>query len=308
MSLARTFLVAATLWSCASGMAMAQDKAGNLCSQFAGTAHTQPSPEVVAGASASYVYKTAGKTGLRIHLFRPDAAATTPRPAVIFFFGGGWMTGNVGSFTPQARHAAERGATAILADYRTFCRNGTQVDAGVADAADAVRWVRAHARDLGIDPKRIAVSGGSSGGHLALTTAVFGGRNAAGTDSAPDLLVLFYPCVDLTSEVEQEFSSEAIGRHGKRLSPQFHVGPGLPRTYIFQGTADPLYEEVRTYCARASAAGNQCEMTEYTGAGHGFFNAATPAGARWYSAALDAMDKALTREGWLVARPTDEAD
>jgi len=301
MNLVRKVFVTATLCICTAALANAQDSAGNLCSELAGTPHTLPSPEAVEGATASYIFKSVGETRLRIHVFKPSAGATVPLPAVIFFFGGGWMTGNVSAFAPQARYVAARGATAILADYRTFCRNGVEVDAQVADAADAVRWVRAHAQDLGINPERIAVSGGSSGGHLALTTAVFRQRDAAGTDSLPNLLVLFYPCVDLTSDAEQEFSGKAIAGHGKRLSPLFHVRPGLPPTYVFQGTADPLYGEVRKYCEKARDAGNKCDMTEYAEAGHGFFNVASPARGKWYDAALDAMGVVLTREGWLAA-------
>jgi len=301
MNLVRNAFLAATLLLCTARLAVAQDKAANLCSQFADTPHTSPSPEVVEGATA-YVFKSVKDVGLRLHVFNPPEAATAVRPAVIFFFGGGWMIGSVSDFAPQARYVASRGATAILADYRTFCRNGVKVESEVSDAADAVRWVRAHARELGIDPKRIAVSGGSSGGHLALTTAVFSQTDSAGTDSMPNLLVLFYPCVDLTNDTEQEFSGAAIADQGKRLSPLFHVRSGLPPTFIFQGTADPLYREVQAYCKKAADAGNKCQLTEYAEAEHGFFNASSPKGRKWYQTALEAMGAVLAEEGWLAAR------
>jgi acetyl esterase len=302
MTLRSASFAIAALLLCITDLARSQDSAENPCSRFAGTPQTLPSPEVVEGATASYVFKSVDQTRLRMHVFAPSAATTVPRAAVIFFFGGGWMTGDVSAFAPQARYVAARGATAILADYRTYCRNGVEVDAQVADAADAVRWVRSHARELGIDPQRIAVGGGSSGGHLALTTAVFNQPDAAGTDSTPDLLVLFYPCVDLTSDLEQDFSGKAIASHGIRLSPLFHIRRELPPTIIFQGTADPLYLEVRSYCQKARDAGNKCELIEYAGAGHGFFNPASPTAGKWYDAALDAMGAVLAREGWLPAQ------
>jgi len=299
MTFSRIALVVAIFWIGVSGPIRAEERAVSVCDRFAGTSQTSPSPETVEGATASFLYKTAGAASLRVHVFNPEGAVPAPRPTVIFFFGGGWMTGSVSAFAPQARHLAARGVTAILADYRTFCRNGVEVDAQVTDAADAVRWVRAHAKELEIDPGRIAVSGGSAGGHLALSSAIFGQPDSAGTSPMPDLLVLFYPCVDLTSDVEKEFSSEAIAGHGEKLSPLFHVRAGLPKTFIFQGTADPLHGDVLAYCSRARNAGNQCELTEYPGAAHGFFNASSPTRGKWYDTALVAMVDVLTGEGWL---------
>ena len=91
-----------------------------------------------------------------------------PTPAIVFFFGGGWSQGTVTQFTPQAKHFAERGMVAILADYRVFRRHGTTALEAMADARSAVRWVRANASKLGVDPNRIVAAGGSSGGHIAL--------------------------------------------------------------------------------------------------------------------------------------------
>ena len=60
----------------------------------------------------------------------------------MFFFGGAWAQGMVTQFTPQARHFAERGMVAIVADYRVFRRHGTTAFEAMADARSAIRWVR----------------------------------------------------------------------------------------------------------------------------------------------------------------------
>ncbi len=169
------------------------------------------------------------------------------------------------------------------------------------DAAAAVIWVRSHADELGVDPKRIAVSGGSSGGHLAVSTAVFpkSVRTKEGRliSSRPDLLVVFYPCLDLTSEFEKS-SAEAFGDHGRDVSPLFHVAAGLPPTVLFQGTKDPLYPEGKAYCAEARRKGDICRFVEVENASHGFFARPGPA----YDEGLAGMDKVLADAGYLTSQ------
>lgn len=263
------------------------------CPALAGTANVGPAPVAIAGSSA-FVYKTADGQDLRLHLFRPSNAPRQGLPVVVFFFGGGWMNGVADQFALQAQHVAGRGAAAILVDYRTYCRNAADVGDEVADAADALRWIRGHAGELGIDPAQVAAVGGSAGGHLALSAAMFGGKGARA-----DLLLLFYPCVDLTNETEQQYSAKALAGFGRDLSPLYHIGIGLPPSYIFQGTEDPLYAENKRFCDEAIAAGNRCRWTEYQGAAHGFFNAAAPSRSPFFAEGLAALDAALTREGWL---------
>lgn len=282
-----------------SGSAVAQ----NLCVKLANTPLTQPQPLKIEGAT-SYVYKSVNGIDLRLHVFGPSAPPpqSEKRAGVVFFFGGGWMIGTVTQFAPAAAYFAGRGMTAFVVDYRTFCRHGANIVDEVADAKSAVRWIRSHADQFGIDPHRIAVSGGSSGGHLALSTAMFGELDAKREDksvsSRPDLLVLFYPCVDETSEEEKPYV-EAIGSNGREVSPLYHIRPGLPATIIFQGTADSLYRENDTYCSEARKQGNDCEFVEYPEAPHGFLNRAVANGA-WYEKGLRGMDDFLVRKGYLT--------
>jgi acetyl esterase/lipase len=113
--------------------------------------------------------------------------------------------------------------------------------------------------------------------------------------------VLFYPCVDASTDEEASYGGPAIGAHGKEVSPILHLRKGLPPMVLFQGTADSLYEKNRSYCAQVAAQGDRCEFVEYAGAGHGFFNEA-PRNAQWYDMALARMDTYLERAGYLAAQ------
>jgi acetyl esterase/lipase len=114
-------------------------------------------------------YKTCGDTKLNLYIFRPAAASNAP--AIVFFFGGGWTSGTLQQFEPQCRAVAARGMVAVSADYRVASRHQAKPVQCLADARSAIRWVRAHAAELGVDPQRIAAAGGSAGGHLAACTA-----------------------------------------------------------------------------------------------------------------------------------------
>ena len=114
------------------------------------------------------VYKTASGVDLILHVFEPEGwQASDQRAAAVFFFGGGWSGGTPKQFYQHARALADRGMVAFSADYRVKSRNKTTPFECVKDGKSAIRWVRAHAAELGIDPSMIVASGGSAGGHVA---------------------------------------------------------------------------------------------------------------------------------------------
>ena len=132
-------------------------------------------------------YKTVAGTELKLWIFSPPSApSSVPRaaPAIVFFFGGGWTSGSPQQFEAQCRHFASRGMVAIAADYRVKSRQDAKPVQCIADARSAVRWVRAHAATLGIDPQRIASAGGSAGGHLAASTAFISDFDEANEDKS----------------------------------------------------------------------------------------------------------------------------
>src|SRR6478752_473806 len=118
-----------------------------------------------AAGKSRYVYKTIGDRKLTIDFdYPPGWKATDKRPAIVFFFGGGWTKGSPTQFKPQAEYFAKRGLVCGRADYRVRGKDGVTPDKCVEDALSAMRWVRGHAAQLGTDPDRIVAAGGSAGG------------------------------------------------------------------------------------------------------------------------------------------------
>ncbi|MEI6535225.1 MAG: alpha/beta hydrolase fold domain-containing protein, partial [Verrucomicrobiaceae bacterium] len=105
-------------------------------------------------------YRTIGSTELKLWIFG-ESDPKAKKPAIVFFFGGGWHGGTPAQFEDQARYFAKRGMIAITADYRVKSRQGVQVVECVKDAKAAIAWVRQNAQRRGIDPDKIAVLGGS---------------------------------------------------------------------------------------------------------------------------------------------------
>lgn len=259
-----------------------------------------PQPLSLEGA-ATYVYKSLDGIDLRLHVFTPaNHRPPEPRPAIVFFFGGGWTYGSVNQFVPQSRHLTGRGMVAIVADYRVFGRHKTSAFEAMADAKSAIRWVRMHAAELGVDQSRIVASGGSAGGHIALSTAVFdvfdeSTENVA-VSSKPNALVLFNPA----TQIQRGGTRGHFGDRGPEASPVDHLVRGLPPTIILHGKADSTipYAESATFCAESRRLGNQCLLVGYDGAKHGFFNPPIE-GGRWYRETLLEADRFLTAIGYL---------
>jgi acetyl esterase/lipase len=270
--------------------AHAQD---DFCHKLTDPTLTGPSPQSVPGTEP-FIYKHTATRDLRLHVLRPVGKASGA--AVVAYSIGGWMFGRVDGFLPNGQQLAAHGITVIMPDIRNRCRDGVTIIDEVADANAAMRWVHEHAAEFGLDPKRIAAAGGSSGGHIALGTAMFpeiGAGGAGGTPSQPSMLLLFFPCVDPTSPVEQ-VSAPAIAEYGAELSPLLHQAGGLPPMLVLQGTDDPLYDEVNKFCDKAKSLGDSCEYHEYKGAKHGFLRPGQP----FYEAGMADLLEFLQRKGY----------
>jgi acetyl esterase/lipase len=265
-------------------------------------------PPVIEGTK-SETYRKVGDTELKVWIFEPATKATKPLPAIIFFFGGGWTGGTPTQFEPQSRHLASRGMVAIVADYRVKTRQNAKPADCVSDAKACVRWVRANAARLGIDPQRIAVAGGSAGGHLAASTATLPGLDTAQDDKSisclPDALVLYNPGTVMAPFPGLELKGfgagldrDKFGCEPTEISPLHHVKKGTPPTIIFHGKADTTvpYATVEKFTEVMKAAGSRCELIGYEGQPHGFFNKAK------YAETLAATDAFLVSLGYLPAK------
>ena len=235
------------------------------------------------------VYKTVQGAKLHLHVFEPEGhEASASRPAIVFFFGGGWVGGSPGQFYPQCTYLASRGMVAFSAEYRVKDRHGVTPFECVTDGKSAIRWVRANAAKLGVDPARIAAGGGSAGGHVAACTGVIDGLEEKGEDasvsSRPNALVLFNPALVLDFEewkkrgVPDERLAQIRQRFGGRdprgVSPCHHVKAGAPPTIVLHGEADTTvpFATAKLFADAAKKLGNRCELVGYKGQAHGFFN------------------------------------
>lgn len=227
--------------------------------------------------SSKVLYRTTPQGDLYLHVFYPpDWKPTDRRPAMVFFFGGGWKSGSYTQFVPQAQYFASRGMVTACADYRILNVHKTTPDQCVIDAKAAVRWLRLKSADLGIDRDRIVASGGSAGGHLAAATALVPGFDASNDDRAiscvPNVLVLFNPALNLT-QIEGRKVPDAAGKDiAAALSPTKFLKKGAPPALLFFGTADKLIAHGREFIALSAKLGNRAELYTEADMPHGFFN------------------------------------
>src|SRR5689334_3050063 len=104
---------------------------------------------------------------LQLDVYRPEGVST--RTAILFFHGGGWRAGTRAMMGPDARAMAEHGFVGLPAQYRLVGQ--APWPAQIDDVKAAIRWTRAHADELGVDPNRIVLWGSSAGAQLALLAA-----------------------------------------------------------------------------------------------------------------------------------------
>ncbi|MFK7850258.1 MAG: alpha/beta hydrolase [Akkermansiaceae bacterium] len=223
------------------------------------------------------VYKTIGDRELSLHIFLPDDfRKTDSRSAFVAIHGGGWVSGTPRRFYPYANALVEKGYVGISVEYRLVNqKKGITVFDCVKDGRSAIRTIRANAKSLGIDPKRIAVCGGSAGAHIAVGTALFDGVDHEDDDVSlscrPDALILLFPVIDTSSK---GYGMKRIGENWETLSPVHQVSPGAPPTLIFHGDADKTtpYAGATLFTERMVKAGNICELVTHPGGGHGHIN------------------------------------
>ncbi len=260
----------------------------------------------VAVTTKDIVYKTTPQGELKLHVFSPagEVQITALRPCVVFFFGGGWKSGSYLQFVPQAEYLASRGIIAISADYRIASIHKTTPDKCVEDAKSAIRWVRGHSTELGIDPGKVIAAGGSAGGHLAACTALVTAYDAESDDKAisakPNAMVLFNPALNIaTLFKERETGNSPITLDvAEAITPTNFVSKDTPPAIIFFGTADKLKVGGDEYVTKAKALGLRAEMWSATDMPHGFFNREP-----WIRVTAKKMDEFLISLGYLGGEP-----
>jgi acetyl esterase len=223
-----------------------------------------------------------------IRIYTPDAPA--PRPALVYFHGGGWVVCDLDTHDVVCTAIAHRaGAVVIAVDYRLAPEH--KFPAAVTDSYAATAWVASNAKKLGIDPKRISVGGDSAGGNLAAVVSL---KSRDQDGPAIALQVMVYPVTDLSSFATpsyQEFGEnhyltksemEWFRDHYLRSMEDArdpHASPlltldlsELPPALIITAECDPLRDEGEAYAKRLANDGVAVTYTCYPGMIHPFFS------------------------------------
>lgn len=270
-----------------------------------GAAGDKPEP------TRKITYKTVGDVTLKLHVFEPaDHKPTDRRPAIVFFFGGGWKGGSPSQFYPQCEYLASRGMWAAAAEYRVSSRHKTTPIECVKDGKSAIRYVRAHADQLGVAPDRLAAGGGSAGGHVAAATATVTvtafneDSDDTSVSAVPDALVLFNPVYDNS---KNGYGYDRVKDYWRQISPMHNIEKGMPPTIVFLGRKDRLIPvaTAEAFQRKMRDVGSRSELHLYDDAPHGFFNQ-SKFGGKFYRDTVHKMDRFLTSLNYLTGEPTIE--
>ncbi len=242
---------------------------------------TQPdAPEVAA------VRDLLGPVPLR--LYRPAGSVSDAvLPVLVYFHGGGWTIGDLETHDVLCRQLANGSGVAVVAvDYRMGPES--VFPAAVDDCIAAVRYVRAQAAALGIDPARVAVGGDSAGGNLAASVSI---ALRDGGDPPLAFQLLIYPATDMRAGAPSHthngqgylLTADSIAYYrGNYIDQEMHWSDWraspllaadlsrLPPALVLTAGYDPLRDEGRLYADALSAAGTTAQYICFERQIHGF--------------------------------------
>jgi acetyl esterase/lipase len=200
-------------------------------------------------------YGKGGEKPLLLDLYKPKEMKK-PAPGLIFVHGGSWSRGDRKVYGYYCQHFAEKGYVAATIEYRLS--GEAPFPAAIQDVKCAIRWMRANAAKLGVDPNKIGLAGGSAGGHLVLLAAYANSDDPEleGTGGNPGVSSRVQAVIDLYGPVELKASKlsrrspvlkfmggkstdEAPQLYAK-ASPFNHLSKDAPPTLILHGTVDEL--------------------------------------------------------------------
>lgn len=264
----------------------------------------ETTPVTLPGAETR-VFRELAPEPLRLHVMKPkDWKAGDRRPALVWFFGGGWTRGTPANAIGFAKWAADLGLVGVAPDYRVKDRFGTSPLESVADARAAVRWVQDHAAELGVDPRRVVVGGNSAGGHVALWTAIAHTPPGSAEGEAPKhkpVALLLTSAVSDTSKLKG-YTPARFGENAEALSPVHQLDAKMPPMLVFHGDADTTVPQAQSLALRDKllATGNSVEFISVPGGSHNF-GGDLP---EWKEKTRTLMAEFLTKQGVLPVATT----
>ncbi len=223
-----------------------------------------------------------------IRIYTPDTPA--PRPAMVYFHGGGWVVCDLDTHDVVCTAISNRaGAVVVAVDYRLSPEH--KFPSAVEDCYAATVWVAENAERLGIDPQRISVGGDSAGGNLGAVICL---RSRKEQGPAIALQVLIYPVTDLSAFETRSYREFAEDHYLTRAQMVWFRGHylaceedgrnpdaspllaqdlhGLPAALVITAACDPLRDEGEAYAKRLEQAGVSVTCTRYEGMIHPFFS------------------------------------
>lgn len=214
-------------------------------------------------------YKIAGDSELQLHIFYPEQTAEDVAPGVlVYLHGGGLRRGSPTQGYEIADRFVPEGIAVVAVQYRLLDEAGTvTLDQIIADGKSSIRYLRAHADELHIDPKRVALMGHSAGAYLTLSTAILTGLDEPSEDltisAMPDAII---PWSAIPRR--REAGADAYATDSQ-------LRAGLPPALFIHGSSDPIAapEVALTFEQQYRAEGNDSAFHMIEGADHFFADA-----------------------------------
>lgn len=288
-----------------------------VCLASSANADLVPAEKSKIEGTEQYSYRTVEDRQLSVFVTRPaDQDSTKTTPAIVFFHGGGWTGGQPGQFTKHAKYFAARGLVCFQVQYRLLSKK--QKDESplncIQDVRAAMRWVRSHAEDFGIDPMKIASAGGSAGGHLAacLGTAVTDQRDLFGdtradcaVETRSNAMLLFNPVYD--NGPDNGWGTQRVGDQYQKYSPAHNIDERTPPAIVFLGDSDNLIPVAvaERFQQKMKDLKTESRLTIFPGMPHGFFNSGKYDNKPFHQTLKEA-DQFLIDLGWLSGTPQPE--
>jgi len=246
-----------------------------------------------------FVYKQSGGNPQELEVYFPLnwEPAENKVPGLIMFHGGGWGGGTLDQFRYACRYFASRGLVAATVNYQLASKEQgspgqSRKRVCITDAKSAIRWMKQHAAELGIDPARIITGGGSAGGHICMLATNNPGLNdpadAKEVDTSVVAYLLFNPAFTADDSPDPE------------VDVLKHLKVTLPPAILFFGTKDSWKKGSDTALKQLKTLGNTTtELWLAEGQAHSFFNRPP-----WQDLTLAEADRFLIRHGLLSGEPT----
>jgi acetyl esterase/lipase len=204
----------------------------------------------------------------RLDVYAPVARSATPRPIIVFFYGGSWNSGTKNGYSFVGRALASRGFVVAIPDYRLVPQ--VRYPTFLEDNAAAVRWARSHSAEIGGDADRLVLMGHSAGAYDAAMLALDDRWLGVDRKAVKALVGLAGPYDFLPFDgpvVQQTFGG---ARDPAATQPVHYVQPGDPPAFLATGCKDEMVRPANSdsLAARLRAVGTAVERKRYPEVGH----------------------------------------